>query len=180
MTPLQELNPSPLPLRIRYALGASSLGPLLIASTERGICAITFGAPPEELVADLRLRFPKAELTGSAADLDGWIAAVAAFAESPGRPWALPLDPVGTPFQQRVWTTLREIPPGTTVTYRELAHRVGQPKAVRAVARACATNAIALAIPCHRVVRTDGTLGGYRWGMPRKKALLERESAGKS
>lgn len=160
---------------VRYGIGNSSLGPLLVAATERGICTITFGAPAAELVADLQARFPKARLTEDLPGLSSWLSEVASLADSPDKAFALPLDPMGTPFQQRVWRALREIPPGATVTYRDLAAGLGHPKSTRAVARACATNAIAMAIPCHRVVRTDGTLGGYRWGIERKRELLERE-----
>lgn len=161
---------------IRFAIGQCSLGAILVAASERGVCAILLGDAPEALVQDLQDRFPKAELIGGDAGFEQWVAAVVGLVEQPGHAPDLPLDIRGTAFQQRVWQALRGIPAGTTVSYTELARRIGAPRAVRAVASACAANALAVAIPCHRVVRTDGTLSGYRWGVERKRALLQREA----
>jgi AraC family transcriptional regulator of adaptative response/methylated-DNA-[protein]-cysteine methyltransferase len=163
---------------IRFAVGECSLGSILVAATEKGICAILLGDDPDALVRDLQDRFPKAELIGGDAGFERVVATVVGFVEAPAQGLDLPLDLRGTAFQRRVWQALREIPNGSTASYAEIAARIGRPKAVRAVARACAANAIAVAIPCHRVVRTDGTLSGYRWGVARKRALLEREAAG--
>jgi AraC family transcriptional regulator of adaptative response/methylated-DNA-[protein]-cysteine methyltransferase len=160
---------------IRFAIGECSLGSILVAASERGICAITLGDDPEALVRDLQDRFPRAALVGGDVEFERMVAAVVGLVEEPGRGLDLPLDVRGTAFQQRVWQALREIPAGTTATYAEIARRIGEPKAVRAVAGACAANAIAVAIPCHRVVRTDGSLSGYRWGVERKRALLAKE-----
>ena len=161
---------------IRFAIGQSSLGGLLVASTDAGVCAVLLGDDPQELLEDLQRRFPKAELVGGDRDFEQMVAQVAGHMERPGEPWKLPLDIRGTSFQLRVWKALQEIPPGRTVTYAEIAEKLGEPKAVRAVAGACAANKIAVAIPCHRVVRTDGGLSGYRWGVERKRELLEREA----
>src|SRR5712691_4603438 len=161
---------------IRFAVGACSLGSILVAATAKGICAILLGDEPGALVRDLEDRFPKAKLIGGDAGFEQWVAKVVGFVEAPALGLDLPLDVRGTAFQQRVWRALREIPAGSTASYTEIAERIGAPKAVRAVARACASNAIAVAIPCHRVVRTDGALSGYRWGVERKRALLEREA----
>lgn len=160
---------------IRFAVGQCSLGAILVAQSQRGICAILLGDGPERLVRDLQDQFPKAELIGCDTGFEQLIAQVVGFIEAPAMGLRLPLDVQGTAFQERVWHVLREIPPGTTVSYTELAERIGSPKAVRAVARACATNHIAVAIPCHRVVRRDGDLAGYRWGIERKRELLRRE-----
>lgn len=161
---------------IRFAVGECSLGSVLVAATPRGICAITFGGDPAALVDDLQERFPKARLIGADAAFEALVARVVGLVEQPSAGADLPLDVRGTAFQQRVWAALREIPAGTTATYSEVAERIGQPRAVRAVASACANNAIAVAIPCHRVVRIGGGLAGYRWGVERKRALLEREA----
>lgn len=161
---------------IRFAVGQCSLGAILVAATGRGLCAILIGEDPEALVRDLQDRFPKAELVGGDAAFEQRVAQVIGFVEAPRLGLALPLDVRGTAFQQRVWQALTKIPPGTTATYAEIAERIGQPQAVRAVAQACASNALAVAIPCHRVVRRDGQLSGYRWGVERKRALLEREA----
>ena len=163
--------------QIRFAVGQCSLGAILVARTEKGICAITIGDDPEALVHDLQDRFPKADLVGQDADFEKTVAAVVGFVEAPRVGLDLPLDIRGTAFQQRVWQALRDIPAGETSTYTEVARRIGEPKAVRAVAGACAANPIAVAIPCHRVVRADGGLSGYRWGVERKRELLEREGA---
>ncbi len=162
---------------IRFAVGECSLGSILVAATDKGVCAISLGDEPEALVRDLQDRFPKAKLFGGDKDFERWVAKVVGFVEAPALGLDLPLDVRGTAFQQRVWQTLRAIPAGSTASYAEVAKRIGAPKAVRAVAQACASNTIALAIPCHRVVRTDGSLSGYRWGIARKRALLEREAA---
>lgn len=160
---------------IRFAVGQCSLGAILVAQSQRGICAITLGDDPEQLVRLLQDRFPKATLIGGDAAFESLVAQVVGLVEAPQRGLSLPLDVRGTAFQQRVWQALRAIPAGSTVSYAELAQRIGAPSAVRAVAGACAANAIAVAIPCHRVVRTDGSLSGYRWGVERKRALLIRE-----
>jgi AraC family transcriptional regulator of adaptative response/methylated-DNA-[protein]-cysteine methyltransferase len=161
---------------IRFAIGECSLGSILVARSARGVCAIMLGDEPEALVRSLQERFPRAELIGGDAEFEELVAKVVGFIEAPGLGLDLPLDVRGTAFQQRVWQALREIPVGRTATYSEIAGRIGAPGAVRAVAGACAANALAVAIPCHRVVRTDGSLSGYRWGVERKRALLERES----
>ncbi len=153
---------------IRYAVGKSTLGLVLVASSENGVCAILLGDDPELLVPELHRKFPKARLSGGHADL----ANIIAFIENP----KLPLDIRGTVFQQRVWQALREIPAGSTLSYAQVAGKIGSPKSVRAVAGACAANTIAVAIPCHRVVRSDGNLSGYRWGVERKRRLLDREA----
>ena len=163
---------------IRFAVGECSLGSILVAATDRGVCAIRFGDDPDALVRDLQDRFPKAQLIGGDEAFEQLVAKVVGFVEAPAQGLDLPLDVRGTAFQQRVWQALREIPVGSTASYAEIAARIGRPKAVRAVAQACASNGIAVAIPCHRVVRTDGALSGYRWGVARKRALLEREAAG--
>jgi AraC family transcriptional regulator of adaptative response/methylated-DNA-[protein]-cysteine methyltransferase len=162
---------------IRFAVGQCSLGAVLVAATEKGVCAIELGDDPDALVRALQDRFPKARLVGGDAAFEQLVASVVGFVEAPGHGFDLPLDIRGTSFQQRVWKALRAIPAGSTTTYSELAKRIGRPKAVRAVAHACASNAIAVAIPCHRVVRMDGSMAGYRWGVDRKRALLAREKA---
>lgn len=161
---------------IRFAVGECSLGSILVAATERGVCAILLGDDPEALVRDLQDRFPRAQLIGADRDFERLVARVVSFVEAPGIGLDLPLDVRGTAFQQRVWQALRGIPAGQTVSYAEIAERIGVPKAVRAVAQACGANALAVAIPCHRVVRRDGGVSGYRWGVERKRALLEREA----
>ena len=160
---------------IRFAVGACSLGAILVAATARGICAVLMGDDPEPLVRDLQDRFPKAQLIGADAGFEATVAQVIGLVEAPRIGLDLPLDVRGTAFQQRVWAALRAIPAGETVSYTELAQRIGSPAAVRAVAGACAANPVAVAIPCHRVVRNDGGLSGYRWGIERKAALIERE-----
>jgi AraC family transcriptional regulator, regulatory protein of adaptative response / methylated-DNA-[protein]-cysteine methyltransferase len=162
--------------RIRFAVGECSLGAILVAQSDRGVCAILMGDDPNALVRDLEDRFPQAELIGGDAAFEQLIARVVGFVETPALGLDLPLDVRGTAFQQRVWRALRKIPSGRTVSYAELAKRIGAPKSVRAVAQACAANPLAVAIPCHRVVRSDGGLSGYRWGVERKQALLEREA----
>lgn len=162
---------------IRFAIGQCSLGAILVAQSQRGICAILLDDDPEFLLRDLQQRFPKAELIGGDAAFEQLVAQVVGLVEAPALGLQLPLDVRGTAFQERVWQALREIPPGSTLSYAELAERIGAPRAVRAVAGACAANALAVAIPCHRVVRSDGGLSGYRWGIERKRALLLREGA---
>jgi len=162
---------------IRFAVGQCSLGSILVAATQKGICAISFGDEPNDLVRDLQDRFPQAELIGADEEFEQHVAEIVGFIEAPGRGLNLPLDVQGTAFQQRVWQALREIPVGSKTTYAEIARRIGSPAATRAVAQACGSNNVAVAIPCHRVVRADGDLSGYRWGVARKQALLEREAA---
>lgn len=166
--------------QIQYAFGECWLGTVLTAATPQGICAILIGDDPQLLAQDLRDRFPKSELVAGDPQFHEVIATVVKLLSSPHDPWNLPLDIQGTAFQHRVWDALRQIPAGTTVSYTELARRIGQPSAVRAVAHACASNAIAVAVPCHRVVRSDGSLSGYRWGVERKSALLHHEQSGSS
>jgi AraC family transcriptional regulator of adaptative response/methylated-DNA-[protein]-cysteine methyltransferase len=162
---------------IRYAVGECSLGSILVGRSERGVCAILLGDDPDRLVRDLQDRFPRARLIGGDAAFEKLVATVVGFVEAPRLGLDLPVDVRGTAFQQRVWQALREIPPGETISYTALAERIGAPKAVRAVAQACGANALAVAIPCHRVVRSDGGLAGYRWGIRRKRELLRREGA---
>jgi AraC family transcriptional regulator of adaptative response/methylated-DNA-[protein]-cysteine methyltransferase len=164
-------------MQIFYAVQETSLGWTLVAATERGVCAVIFGENTPALEQDLRARFPGADCLPADETYKNWVAAVIAYLDTPQKGINLPLDVCGTAFQRRVWAALREIPCGTTATYAEIAGRIGQPKAARAVAQACASNPIAGVIPCHRVVRADGDLGGYRWGLPRKRSLLEREKA---
>jgi AraC family transcriptional regulator of adaptative response/methylated-DNA-[protein]-cysteine methyltransferase len=162
---------------IGYACAACSLGTVLVASTGRGICAILLGDDADALVDDLRARFPRALLAAAAPEDAGLLAGAVALVDAPHAAAGLPLDVRGTAFQQRVWQALRAIEPGRTVSYTELAERLGMPQGARAVAGACAANPAAVAIPCHRVVRGDGGLSGYRWGIERKRLLLEREAA---
>ena len=161
---------------IRFALGECSLGSILVASSEYGVCAIFLGDNPEKLLQDLQSTFLNANIIGADHDYERLVAKVVGFIETPAIGLDLPLDIRGTAFQQRVWLALREIPVGKTLSYSQLAQNIGKPKAVRAVASACAANKIAVAIPCHRVVRMDGALSGYRWGLVRKANLLEKES----
>jgi AraC family transcriptional regulator of adaptative response/methylated-DNA-[protein]-cysteine methyltransferase len=161
---------------IRFAVGEISLGSILVAATERGVCAILLGDEPDELARDLQDRFPKAEIVGGDEAFEATVAAVVGMVERPGGAPDLPLDIRGTAFQERVWRVLRDVPAGATVSYAEVARRIGAPAATRAVAQACGANALAVAIPCHRVVRADGAPSGYRWGVERKRALLELES----
>jgi AraC family transcriptional regulator, regulatory protein of adaptative response / methylated-DNA-[protein]-cysteine methyltransferase len=167
-------------LAIRFAIGECSLGSILVAATDKGICAILLGDDPDALAHDLQDRFPHARLIGGDEAFERLVAQVVGFVEAPAIGLDLPLDIRGTAFQQRVWQVLREIPAGATASYLDVARRLGSPGAVRAVAQACAANAIAVAIPCHRVVRNDGALSGYRWGVERKCALLQREAASRA
>ncbi len=162
---------------IRFAIGACSLGAILVAATDKGICAILMGDDPDALARDLQDRFPLAELRGAEPDFEQVVAKVVGLVEAPEIGLDLPLDVRGTAFQQRVWQALREIPAGSTVSYAALAARIGLPSGARAIAGACAANPVAVAIPCHRVVRNDGSISGYRWGVERKQALLLREGA---
>jgi len=161
---------------IRFAVGECFLGSILVAATDKGICAISLGPDPELLLRNLQDRFAKARLIGGDSSFEELVAKVIAFVEAPGLGLDLPLDVRGTVFQQRVWQALCEIPAGATVSYAQVAQRIGMPGSVRAVAQACASNTIAVAIPCHRVIRNDGALSGYRWGVERKRALLDRET----
>jgi len=161
---------------IRFATGEFSLGSILVAKSDRGVCAILMGDDPDQLVRELQDRFPRANLIGGDGDFEQLVSKVVGFVEAPSVGLDLPLDVRGTAFQQRVWQALRKIPAGATASYTEIASRIGAPKSVRAVAQACGANALAVAIPCHRVVRNDGALSGYRWGVERKRALLDREA----
>jgi AraC family transcriptional regulator of adaptative response/methylated-DNA-[protein]-cysteine methyltransferase len=161
---------------ISYATGESALGRVLVARSISGVCAILIGADDDELVADLAARFPEAKLVANEAIVRDDLAKVIRFVDKPSEGLDLALDLRGTPFQRRVWEALRTVPVGTTVTYTELADSIGAPNSVRAVAGACASNPIALAVPCHRVVGSDGDLAGYRWGIERKRELIEKEA----
>lgn len=163
----------------RFAIGVCSLGSILVARSARGICAILLGDDPDALLRELQNRFPKANLIGGDSAFEELVAYVVGFVEAPHLGLDLPLDVRGTAFQQRVWQALLAIPAGSTASYTEIARKIGAPRAVRAVAAACAANPLAVAIPCHRVVRSDGALAGYRWGVERKRALLERERRGR-
>lgn len=162
---------------IRFAVGETSLGAILVASSKKGVASIILGNDPDELVRELQDRFPKARLIGADKGYESLVARVVGFVEAPGLGLDLPLDVRGTAFQRRVWQALQEIPIGRTASYTEIAQRIGSPNAVRAVAGACAANRLAVAIPCHRVVRNDGSLSGYAWGVERKQALINREAA---
>ncbi len=162
---------------IRFAIGECSLGSILVATSKHGICAILLGDDPDRLTRDLQDRFPKAHLIGGDTSFEDLIAKVVGFVEAPSLGLDLPLDIRGTAFQQRVWQALRKIPAGTTATYGEIAKQIGSPRSVRAVAQACGANHIAVAIPCHRVIRSNGEVSGYRWGAERKSTLLKRESS---
>jgi AraC family transcriptional regulator of adaptative response/methylated-DNA-[protein]-cysteine methyltransferase len=161
---------------MRFAVGQCSLGSVLVAATDRGIAAIEFGDDASELLDGFQGRFPGAELIGADPEFERMVATVIGLIEEPGRASDLPLDVRGTAFQEQVWQALKSIPAGTTATYAEIAGRIGRPGSMRAVANACGANRVAVLIPCHRVVRTDGSPGGYRWGVDRKAALLRREA----
>ena len=163
--------------RIRYGVGRCSLGSILVAASDRGVCAIWLGDDPDTLVGQLARHFPEASLAGPDDEFERWMTATVGFVDEARADLDLPLDIQGTLFQQRVWRALAAIAAGTTVTYADVARAIGAPGSVRAVARACAANVLAVAIPCHRVVRSDGSLSGYRWGVKRKQALLVRERA---
>ena len=178
MTPTEYRDGGSGATEIRFAIGACSLGAILVARSDRGVAAIMLGDDPDALARDLQDRFPHARLIGGDAGFERLVAQVVGFVEAPHIGLDLPLDVRGTAFQQRVWQVLREIPAGATASYAQVARRIGAPQSVRAVAQACAANPLAVAIPCHRVVRSDGALSGYRWGVERKRALLEREVRG--
>jgi AraC family transcriptional regulator of adaptative response/methylated-DNA-[protein]-cysteine methyltransferase len=164
-------------ITLRFAVGECSLGSVLVAATEIGVCAILLGDDPDALARDLQDRFPQARFLEADASFDGWVARAIELVEQPALGLELPLDIRGTAFQLRVWQELRNVPAGSTASYTQIAQRLGRPQAARAVARACAANPLAIAIPCHRVVRTDAALSGYRWGVERKAELLRREQA---
>lgn len=161
---------------IRIAIRTCSLGKVLVAASEKGVCAILLGDDHKSLMEELRRRFSRAKLTRADASFEKTVAKTIQLVEEPASSVDLPLDVRGTAFQQRVWQALRGIPAGKTASYAEVARRIGKPKAVRAVAQACGANKIAVAIPCHRVVKNDGVLSGYRWGVERKRALIEKEA----
>lgn len=161
--------------RIQYAVGQCSLGRLLVAESVKGLCAILLGDDEAALIADLRGRFPHAVIAAAVDDMPDVLAAVVQLIETPGTRINITLDPRGTSFQRRVWQALRDIPTGKTMSYADVARRIGAPGSARPVAQACAANPLAVAIPCHRVVRNDGGLSGYRWGVDRKRELLARE-----
>jgi AraC family transcriptional regulator of adaptative response/methylated-DNA-[protein]-cysteine methyltransferase len=161
---------------ILFAIGECSLGSILVAQTDKGVCSILIGDDPAKLLQELQDQFPKATLIGNESGFEALVAKVVGLVEQPGAGFDLPLDIRGTAFQQRVWKALRQIPLGSTATYTDIARQIGMPKAVRAVAQACGANSLAVAIPCHRVIRNDGSLSGYRWGVERKRVLLEREA----
>jgi AraC family transcriptional regulator of adaptative response/methylated-DNA-[protein]-cysteine methyltransferase len=163
-------------VEIQFSVGECSLGSVLVAATARGVCAIFFGDDPDALARELQDRFPRARLKAGDSKFQRTVAIVVGFVEAPRLGFSLPLDVRGTAFQARVWKALREIPAGKTASYDEIARRLGSPSSARAVARACATNPVAVAIPCHRVVRKGGGISGYFWGVERKQALLEREA----
>lgn len=165
-------------VEIRYAFGESSLGLVVVAATDRGICAVLFGASRDALTEDLKRRFPRAvfEASDLGSDFERWVEQTVGYLDGKSELFELPLDVRGTAFQELVWRTLRGLPAGETASYKEVAARIGRPKSARAVAGACAANPVAVIIPCHRVVRTDGDLSGYRWGIRRKRQLLDRES----
>lgn len=162
-------------LRIKFAIRDGSFGKILVAATDKGVCAIFFGDEAEPLLHDLQHRFAKARLSSSDADFEALVAKVLHFVEAPATGFDFPLDIHGTAFQRRVWSALREIPAGATVSYMDIARHIGEQKSVRAVAGAIAANKIAVAIPCHRVLRRDGSLSGFHWGAERKRVLLDRE-----
>jgi len=162
---------------IQFAVGECGLGSILVAASTIGICAILLGDRPDILVQDLQDRFPGAVLEGGDNTFEQWVARVVGFVEAPQLGLDLPLDIRGTAFQQRVWQALCDIPLGSTASYAQVARDIGSPKAARAIARACGANALAIAIPCHRVVRKDGSISGYRWGVERKRQLLEQEAS---
>jgi AraC family transcriptional regulator of adaptative response/methylated-DNA-[protein]-cysteine methyltransferase len=161
---------------IHFAVGECSLGSILVAQSARGVCAILLGDDPNQLVRDLQKNFPRANLIGGDTGFEQLVSKVVGFVEAPSLGLDLPLDVRGTAFQQRVWQALQKIPAGSTASYTDIAKRIGSPASGRAVAQACGANTLAVAIPCHRVVRHDGALSGYRWGVERKRTLLEREA----
>jgi AraC family transcriptional regulator of adaptative response/methylated-DNA-[protein]-cysteine methyltransferase len=163
--------------QILFSIGACALGTVLVARSERGVCAILLGDDAQALERDLRQRFPHDEVVNAYVGLESLVAEVARYVSAPRRSLGVPLDLRGSELERRVWNALREIPPGKTQTYSEIARRLGVAATAKQVGEACAANPLAVAIPCHRVLRKDGSLGGYRWGLRRKRALLERERA---
>ncbi|PZU98932.1 MAG: hypothetical protein DCE90_03765 [Pseudanabaena sp.] len=161
--------------KIRFAFENTNLGWVIVAATVRGICAIALGDSPDELVSEIHRRFPQAEFCDDDLIFQQWVAGVISMIKTPKSRVNLPLDIQGTAFQQQVWQILQAIPVGSTLSYQQVAIQIGKPKAFRAVASACAANKLAIAIPCHRVVGSNGSLSGYRWGVERKQALLELE-----
>lgn len=160
---------------LQFAIAPSSLGQILVAASEKGISAILLGDDPITLHSDLQKRFPNTDIQNGNSDFGATLAAVVAFVDKPQPEFSLPLDMHGTVFQRKIWQMLRQIPSGQTVSYGQLASLIGAPKAARAVASACAANPVAVVVPCHRVVRSNGSLSGYRWGIERKRILLDRE-----
>lgn len=160
---------------IQYSVHPCALGFVLVAASERGLCAVSLGSDPDELVRSLQDEYPQAKPANG--EIKQMADCVIRLIEDPTTPFDLPLDLRGTAFQQRVWQALREIPPGETATYSEIARRIGAPGAARAVGQACAENRLAIVIPCHRAIRSDGGLSGYRWGLDRKRALLDLEAS---
>jgi AraC family transcriptional regulator, regulatory protein of adaptative response / methylated-DNA-[protein]-cysteine methyltransferase len=160
---------------IRFAISQNFLGRMLVASSEKGVCAVLLGDNARALIADLHSRFPKAKLRRGDAELEASVARIALAIETPESTLSVSLDPRGTALQQRIWRALREIPMGSTASYQEIARNLDMSITAQAVAEACAANAIAILVPCHRVVRRDGSLAGYRWGIKRKRALLQKE-----
>ena len=175
-TPSVSIDTGSATEEIRFAVGHTSLGAILVASSTKGIASILLGDDPHELVRNLQDRFANARLSGGDRHYESLVARVGGFIDRPETGLNVTVDIRGTAFQRRVWQQLQEIPVGKKVTYAEVARRIGLPKAVRAVAGACAANTLAVAIPCHRVVRTDGSLSGYAWGIERKRVLLDREA----
>lgn len=174
--PCKRCKPDVARETIRYAIGPSALGTLLLAASEQGVCALLMGDNVVELTADLKHRFPQAQLQADHTGLADMLAKAAALIAAPAQTLDLPLDLRGTAFQRQVWRALQQIPAGETASYGDIATRIGTPAAVRAVASACGANPVAVAVPCHRVLRGDGALSGYRWGIARKKALLGWEA----
>lgn len=175
MTPTEDI--SVVIDKLRFSIAPSSLGSLLVARSDQGICAILFGASEKALTRELQNLFPEATLVAVDGREDDTVAQVTRFVESPETGLALPIDLWGNDFERRVWNALRDIPPGTTATYGEIANRIGAPATAFDVGQACAANKLAVAIPCHRILKSDGSLSGYRWGSQRKRALLAREGA---
>jgi AraC family transcriptional regulator of adaptative response/methylated-DNA-[protein]-cysteine methyltransferase len=161
---------------LMFAIGSCSLGAILVAATKKGVAAILLGDDPAELLRDVQDRFPKANFIGGDKAFEKLASRAISLVDAPERAKDLPLDIQGTAFQHKVWAALQCIPAGTTMSYADVAERIGAPKAARAVAGACGANPVAVIIPCHRVVRNDGSLSGYRWGLDRKRALLDREA----
>ena len=176
MTPAEYKKGAP-GMHIDYSITKTTLGHVLVAGTEKGISAIYLGENDKHLVSELRAEYPRADLSQNSNGHDAWVKEVVKRIEGETPSVDLPLDVQATAFQRRVWQELQKIPRGTTRTYTQVAHALGAPKSVRAVARACATNPVSIVVPCHRVIRTDGQLAGYRWGLKRKQELLEREGS---